>query len=115
MLFWLCTLAYLIAAIAFVVWGDARFKAHKRLPMQWNGALKPTWSLPRRWALLTCAVLAGIGFLAVLPIFGPLMMKGTDVDIAGGLGLFFLVTGIGVNGLYAGLLLRWDRKITTMD
>lgn len=51
----------------------------------------------------------------MLPIFGPLMMKGTDVDIAGGLGLFFLETGIGVNGLYAGLLLRWDRKITTMD
>lgn len=115
MLFWFCLLVYCAAAITFVVWGEGRFRAHDRLPMQWSGKLAPTWALSRRWALIVCAALGGSGFLAVLPIFIPLMLKGHTLALVGGLGLFFMVVGLGAIALYAALLLRWDQRLRAGD
>jgi hypothetical protein len=110
----LILLALYIALSAWIaVRADRRFSRHATLPMQWGLDRRPTWSLPRRPALVVIAVLSGVPLLAsVLLSLAPSipsdlsgLSRGQTLAVLAGMAAL----GLAVLAFYLWLLALWDR------
>lgn len=109
-------LAYLVAATIMGVRAERRLVHRPRLPMQWGLDGRPTWTAPRRLALVIVPALSGSGLFVSAAMLG-VRPDGANVPEAVMAGLLGLMAMVGL-GVYAGFLWgagRWDAAAGAPD